>query len=416
MCSLKIINLNSIEMSKIDVIVGTQWGDEGKGKITHALSIQYDYVVRFSGGPNAGHTIDVGGNKIILHTAPVGIIHGKDALIAPGTLIDLATLKDEMEKIHLFAPRHGRLYIAGNCRIILPYHKLLDKAREEKAAESGKQIGTTQKGIGPAYADSANRHAITFAELFDDYEQILRQRTFEIQAILARVYDKYDEMPNPVTVIKELRALAEEFRQCLVSDVSESIYRKICLSEEILAEGSQGARLDILHGDYPYCTSSSTLAGNVCPSLGIGPKHIGKVIGVLKAYATRVGEGPFPGEIFGVMAQAIQEKGGERGATTGRLRRVGWLNLQEIEKAIILNGIDELALTKLDVLSGLGDIIVLDTIGKERSFSIPTFTGGQYRSALPEAAREFVEFIERELGVPITIIGTGTEEKDIIFC
>ncbi len=337
------------------VIIGTQWGDEGKGKIVDLLAGYADIVVRFQGGNNAGHTMVVEGEQFISHLVPSGILQGKVCVIGNGLVVDPAVLIEELDYL---ANRGidvgpGKLQISDRAHLIMPHHRAIDHAREESKGD--KKIGTTGRGIGPAYEDKATRRGIRFADLMDaeSFPEKIRSIMEEKNFYLSRYFSAAPL--DPEEVIETYRAFAKRLAPH-VANVSITIWNAIRQGRQTLFEGAQGTHLDIDHGTYPYVTSSNTVAGNACAGAGIGPKEITGVIGVVKAYTTRVGAGPFPCELFDEIGERIQEKGVEFGATTGRRRRCGWLDTVLLRNAVRLNGLTGLALTKLDVLGGLEEI------------------------------------------------------------
>ena len=339
------------------VIVGTQWGDEGKGKIVDLLTRSADYVVRFQGGNNAGHTLVVDGKQYIFHIIPSGILYeDKICMIGNGVIIDPAVLLSEIsslaEKDLAVTPQ--RLMISENAHLIMEYHKQLDLAQESALSE-GKKIGTTGRGIGPCYVDKVGRVGIKTGDLLD--ERLLRDK---LKAVLEEknflLTRRFGAEP---LVFDDIMAQMMDYGEQLtpyLSNVSVELDKARRAGKHILFEGAQGTQLDIDHGTYPFVTSSNTVAGNACNGTGFGPTHIDSVIGILKAYTTRVGEGPFPTELHDATGDSLQKKGGEFGATTGRKRRCGWLDGVVASDAVRLNGLTGLAITKLDVLSGQSTI------------------------------------------------------------
>ena len=335
------------------VIVGTQWGDEGKGKVVDLLTNYADYVVRFQGGNNAGHTLVVEGKKYVFHLIPSGILYeNKKCMIGNGVVIDPAILLDEMEELTEagLPVSPERLTISQNAHLIMPYHRLLDGA-SESAKKDGTKIGTTGRGIGPCYGDKILRSGIKAGDILDEglFREKLRENVDEKNFLLTKKYGA-----EPISfddILREYLNHAEKLAP-YIGNVSVELDRARKAGKHILFEGAQGTQLDIDHGTYPFVTSSNTVSGNACTGSGFGPSHIDEVIGILKAYTTRVGEGPFPSELFDETGEALQKKGGEFGATTGRKRRCGWLDAVVANEAVRLNGITGLAITKLDVLSG----------------------------------------------------------------
>jgi adenylosuccinate synthase len=334
------------------VIVGTQWGDEGKGKIVDLLSEFADIVVRFQGGNNAGHTIVVNGEQFISHLVPSGILQKKICLIGNGMVVDPAVLVEELDNLESkgIDVSSDNLKISEKAHIIMPYHKQIDLAREKKKGD--KKIGTTGRGIGPCYEDKACRRGIRFVELIDfegfteKIRTVLEEKNFYLKHYLS------SETVDPESIIDQYKGYAKRLAPHVVN-ISVVMNQAIKANKQILFEGAQGTHLDIDHGTYPYVTSSNTISGNACCGAGIGPKEITGVVGIVKAYTTRVGEGPFPTELFDEIGDAIQVKGAEFGATTGRKRRCGWLDSVLLRNSARLNGLTGLAITKLDVLGGL---------------------------------------------------------------
>jgi adenylosuccinate synthase len=334
------------------VIVGTQWGDEGKGKLVDLLAEFADIVVRFQGGNNAGHTMVVNGEQFITHLVPSGVLQKKTCLIGNGMVVDPAVLVKELDNLGSRGIDVGPdiLKISEKAHIIMPYHKQIDLAREKMKGD--KKIGTTGRGIGPCYEDKATRRGIRFVELIDpdvfrkQVNTILEEKNFYLKHYLSA------ETLDPESIIDQYEDYAERLAPHVVN-ISIVMNQAINAGKQILFEGAQGTHLDIDHGTYPYVTSSNTVSGNACCGAGIGPKEITGVIGIVKAYTTRVGKGPFPAELFDEIGDALQKKGVEFGATTGRKRRCGWLDTVLIRNSSRLNGLTGLVITKLDVLGGL---------------------------------------------------------------
>ena len=335
------------------VVVGTQWGDEGKGKIVDLLTRYADYIVRFQGGNNAGHTLVVEGKQFIFHLIPSGILYeNKKCMIGNGVVIDPEVLLAEMQELEEngLPVSPARLKISENAHLIMPYHKALD-LNQEAALKSSKKIGTTGRGIGPCYGDKILRKGIKIGDLLDEnlFRDKLKDNIDEKNFLLTKRLNSEPVSFN--AIYKQFQVLAEKLAPYL-GNVSVELDQARKSGKHILFEGAQGTQLDIDHGTYPFVTSSNTVAGNACTGSGFGPVHIDAVIGILKAYTTRVGSGPFPTELFDNTGEQLQRKGGEFGATTGRKRRCGWLDSVVANEAIRLNGITGLAVTKLDVLSG----------------------------------------------------------------
>lgn len=418
------------------VIVGAQWGDEGKGKIVDKLSGQADAVVRFQGGDNAGHTVYHGGRKHVFHILPSGLLHRHVLnLIGGGVVVNLAKLAGELAEIGLKRPQwRARLRISGEASLILPCHIAMDEVNERRRG-AGK-IGTTLRGIGPAYADRAARVGVRFEDIFDG--AILRARLrncFDAKRpFLPRA--KAAEVCNLAKTASELRKAARLFAP-LLDDVGLILAKCSAAKKRILFEGAQGTMLDIGAGTYPFVTSSNTIAGGACVGAGVGPHCLDKILGVAKAYLTRVGEGPFPTELHDATGRKLREAGGEYGATTGRPRRCGWLDLVQLRRAVRLNSLDGLIITKLDVLDGFDEIglcVGYRLRGRrlaewpERNAAVaelePEYiflpgwkrpTGGvKSFAALPAAARRYLKVIERETGAPVAMISAGKEREALI--
>jgi adenylosuccinate synthase len=413
------------------VIVGAQWGDEGKGKIVDLLAQQSDLVCRYQGGPNAGHTIVVAGETYKIRQIPSGIIAGKRSAIGAGCVVDPAVLVGELDDLEARGHRtEGLLFVSGNAHLVMPWHVALDGARERRLGRL--QIGTTRRGIGPAYADKATRIGIRVQDLLDP--KILRKKlelaVEEKNVWLERVYEL--EPQDVERVVAEQLRFAERLAP-YVSDTSLLVDRALRAGERVLFEGAQGTLLDLDHGTYPFVTSSSPIAAGAAVSFGIGPNRIDEVVGVAKAYVTRVGEGPFPSEIDGPANERVREVGQEFGTVTGRERRCGWLDLVALRFAVRVNGITSLALTKLDVLSGFAEVPVcvrynLPDGAETEEFPshqsdfhhcrpvFETLAGWQEEigESLPAAAQSYVSFVERALDVPVTLVGTGAAREHVL--
>jgi adenylosuccinate synthase len=419
------------------VIVGTQWGDEGKGKIVDLLSEFSDFVVRFQGGNNAGHTIVVDGEQFISHLVPSGILQKNICLIGNGVVVDPEVLVKELDNLNKKGIDVGSdtLKISEKAHIIMPYHKQIDLAREKKKGD--KKIGTTGRGIGPCYEDKACRRGIRFVDLIDfegfteKIKTILEEKNFYLKNYLS------SEPIDPESIIGPYKGYAERLAPHVVN-ISIVMSQAIKVNKQILFEGAQGTHLDIDHGTYPYVTSSNTISGNACCGAGIGPKEITGVVGIVKAYTTRVGEGPFPTELFDEIGDAIQVKGAEFGATTGRKRRCGWLDSVLLRNSARLNGLTGLAITKLDVLGELeslnicnayeynGEIIhdfpasikilgackpVLETLpGWSEDIS-----GVRKIDDLPQNAKNYLKRIEELTETPINIVSVGPGRDETII-
>jgi adenylosuccinate synthase len=419
------------------VVVGAQWGDEGKGKITDLLAEQADAVVRFQGGNNAGHTIVRNGKTWKLHLMPSGILHrGKLCVIGNGVVIDPKVLTDELDELRRRRVDTTSLRISANAHLIMPYHLMLDHAGEAKLGKL--QIGTTRRGIGPCYADKAARLGIRVQDLLD--EKILKQKiiaALEPKRLSLRPFAKDPRL--------DLQAMTEEYLtyghrlERYIADTSRLVLERLDADELVVFEGAQGALLDIDHGTYPFVTSSNPVAGAACIGAGIGPKDIDEVWGVTKAYGTRVGAGPFPTELDGALADEIRERGGEYGTTTGRPRRVGWLDLVALRYAARINSLTAMAVTKLDVLSGLETLRVCTRYRGAEGAEFDHFpyhqtvlhhATGEYEELpgwsedlrdcraeedLPVAARDYLQFVADFVRVPIALIGVGPGRDEVIW-
>lgn len=421
------------------IVVGSQWGDEGKGKVVDVFSAQSDFVVRYQGGANAGHTLVVNGQKRVLHLIPSGILHPKCVcIIGAGVVLDIETLVQEIEALKLngLIEKSEQLLISDSATVLLPYHRMLDQARE--VSLGNEKIGTTGKGIGPAYEDRASRRAVTLRDLFDKntlrgkLEHSLKEKNFLLEKFYKRPPVDVDDL------MKVIARAAETLAPYRCSDTSLIIYKALRAGKKVLFEGAQGSLLDIYHGTYPFVTSSSTIAGSAFVGTGVGPAGINKVLGITKAYATRVGSGPFPSELTDEVGEKIQKDGHEFGATTGRKRRCGWLDLVALKYAIRINGITHLALMKLDVLSGHKEINVAHSYeldGKTitdyptstdelsrvkpiwRTFSGWTEDISQARSVrdLPRSAQDYISFLTQELALPIDVVSVGPDREQTLW-
>ncbi len=421
----------------VTIVVGAQWGDEGKGKIVDILSAKADIVARYQGGPNAGHTVVVGEEEIVLHQIPSGILHPHTrCVIGNGVVIDPVVL---MEEIAFLGGKNisvtGRLFISHRAHLIMPYHKSLDLMREQ--AQGALKIGTTGRGIGPAYVDKYDRCGIRIVDLLD--RQTLREKLLSNieykNKLLQRIYDS-DKLDTEKIIQDYI-----EFDKRIdpyVKDVSILINRAIDLGEEILIEGAQGTMLDVDFGTYPFVTSSNPIAGGACTGLGIGPTRIDKVLGVVKAYTTRVGMGPFPTEFDKEFGDKIRQIGGEYGATTGRPRRCGWFDAVIVRLAARVNGLTSLAITKLDVLDSLPEIKIctaykygekilehypaelwiqekLEPIYETHPGWMTSTKKAKTLEDLPKNARNYIQRLREVTGVPISIISVGSERSQTIF-
>src|SRR5215207_6922639 len=417
------------------VIVGAQWGDEGKGKIVDLLAQRSELVCRYQGGPNAGHTIVVGDDTYKIRQIPSGVISGKTSVIGAGCVVDPAVLIAELDELESRGIATSAVYCSGNAHLIMPWHVAIDRASERRLGKL--QIGTTRRGIGPAYADKAARIGIRVQDLLD--AKILRQKIevalAEKNVWLERVYevDGFD--------LDEVAARYEGYARRLrpiVGDTSLLVDQALRDGRNVLFEGAQATLLDLDHGTYPFVTSSNPIAATAATGIGIGPNRLDSILGVLKAYVTRVGEGPFPSEIEGPEQAEMRRLGGEFGTVTGRERRCGWLDLVGLRYAARLNGFTSLAMTKLDVLSAFPELPVCVRYRLRDGTETDEFPAHQsdfhhcepvYETLpgwqeplnglgdvaqLPERARGYVRFVERELGVEVSLIGTGADREHVL--
>ena len=420
----------------VNLLLGLQWGDEGKGKIVDVLTQSYDIIARFQGGPNAGHTLEFEGNKHVLHTIPSGIFHPKAInLIGNGVVIDPVIFKKELENLAPYKINFSsKLLISKKAHLILPTHRLLDAASE--ASKGKAKIGSTLKGIGPTYMDKTGRNGLRVGDIFTKSWKT-RYKTL-VQKHL-RMLDYYDS-----ALEFDIRELENTFfealsllKKCKVVDSENYLFKAQEAGKRILAEGAQGSLLDVDFGTYPYVTSSTTTAAGACTGLGIAPNKIKEVFGIFKAYTTRVGGGPFPTELFNEIGKQIAEVGQEFGATTGRARRVGWIDLVALKYAIRVNGVTQLMMMKGDVLSGIktikvcthykiqeevldyfpfdiqSDIVIpqyIDILGWEEDL-----TKIEELGKLPKKFIDYIDFLEKELEIPIKIVSVGPDRKQTIF-
>ncbi len=408
-------------MNQSVVIVGAQWGDEGKGKIVDLLAADANAVIRFQGGHNAGHTLVVDGEKTVLHLIPSGILNsGVECLIGNGVVLSLEALFEEIDfLLGKGLPVLEQLKVSAACPLLLPSHVALDQAREK--ARGGSAIGTTLRGIGPAYEDKAARRGLRVADLYQSEsrdEKLLE--LVEYHNFILQNY--YKTEPLDATQMAEgLWALADRLESC-VADVSERCAELRATGKNLLFEGAQGTLLDIDHGTYPYVTSSNTVAGGACVGAGIGPRQIDAVLGIVKVYTTRVGSGPFPTELHDETGTQLAQLGAEIGATTGRARRCGWLDVVALRRAMHANGVSSVCLTKLDVLDSFPAIRMCtgyDEVGQAAEYE--DYPGWQSATTkartfddLPAQARDYIAAVERHLDVPVDLISTGSGRDDII--
>ena len=418
----------------IDVILGLQWGDEGKGKIVDYLAASYDMVARFQGGPNAGHTLKFDGKKFVLHTVPSGIFRpGLLNLVGNGVVIDPITLAAEIRELEKAGVDYkDRLLLAKKAHLILPTHRYLDAASEN--AKGKAKIGSTLKGIGPTYMDKTGRNGLRVGDIsrtsFKERYQALKEKHLSLLEIYPPTTFALEEEEQ-----KWMESL-EALRQLKHVDGEYYINQALRDGKRILAEGAQGSMLDIDFGTYPFVTSSNTITAGVCIGLGVSPDKIGEVIGISKAYCTRVGSGPFPTEQDNAVGERLRKEGGEFGATTGRPRRCGWIDLPQLQYTIMLNGVTQLAITKIDVLNAFEQIEVGTAyeINGRKTQELPydicdqpiqvvyqpypgwrqSLEGITAYEELPQAARDYLLAMEKELGVPISMVSTGPERNKLI--
>lgn len=422
---------------KIIALIGAQWGDEGKGRVVDSLGAKIDLFARYQGGANAGHTVYVDGEKYVFRLLPSGMLYpGKTCVIGNGVVLDPEQLLKELGDLHSKEKDRACLRISSAAHVVMPYHKLFDQLQE--AARDGEhKIGTTGRGIGPCYVDKYMRIGIRVEDLLD--EDVLREKLTvaiaEKNRLLTGVYGKEPLAFDPIyhQALQWGKSLAP-----YVADVSLEVWKALESGQTVLSEGAQGTLLDVDHGTYPMVTSSNPVSSGCCVGLGVGMKYVDRVIGVSKAYLTRVGSGPFPTEDFGPEGEDIRRRGGEFGAVTGRPRRCGWLDLVALRYAVRVNGLTCLALTKLDILTGLKEIKICNAykLGDETITDFPTsiaklskvkplytvmpgwnedVSGVRTFEELPENARKYVENIEEVTGVPVVLIGVGCQREQLVL-
>ena len=417
----------------VDVILGMQWGDEGKGKIVDYFAPRYDIIARFQGGPNAGHTLYVEGKKMVLHQIPSGIFHQNTInIIGNGVVLDPVTLKRECDAVAAFGiDVKKNLFISERTNIIVPTHRALDKASEMQKGES--KIGSTLKGIGPAYMDKTGRNALRVGDLL--------HKNFTTQYIKLRL--KHQKLLDNFHFVEDITAWEEEFFEALeflrslnVVNGEYFINEQISAGKKVLAEGAQGSMLDIDFGTFPFVTSSNTISAGVCTGLGVSPRQIGEVMGVTKAYCTRVGGGPFPTELENETGELLRKTGSEFGATTGRPRRCGWMDLVALRYASMLNGVTQMIMTKADVLDGFEELKMCTdySINGETTRQVPyqmdgitiepvleSFAGWntdttsiKNSEGLPENMKSYIQFINAYVGAPVTVVSNGPGRDQIV--
>lgn len=421
-------------MSKVDVLLGLQWGDEGKGKIVDVMAPQYDVVARFQGGPNAGHTLEFDGIKHVLHQIPSGIFRETTKnVIGNGVVLDPVVFRAEIQKLQKFNLKvKQNLFISKKATIILPSHKLLDQAYEQ--AKGDNKIGSTLKGIGPAYQDKIGRHGLRvgdivgagfqsrFKELTDAHLRILRDHGADFNW-----KELEEQFLEAVAFLREFKLIESEY----------FLNQELTRGSSILAEGAQGSLLDIDFGSYPFVTSSNTVTAGACTGLGIAPRHIGEVFGIFKAYSTRVGSGPFPTELLDDEGELMRRQGNEFGSTTGRPRRCGWIDLPALKYSIMINGVTQLLMMKADVLNvfprikvctqyqlkdgSRTDLLPFELVTEKITPIYDELPGwncdlaGISDDAMPPALRSYIDYLEKNLSVPITLISTGPDRTQTVY-
>ncbi|HSN60984.1 MAG TPA: adenylosuccinate synthase [Ferruginibacter sp.] len=417
----------------VDVILGLQWGDEGKGKIVDFFAKNYDVIARFQGGPNAGHTLYVGDKKIVLHQIPSGIFHeDKTNLIGSGVVLDAVTLQKECASVAAFGVDYKKnLFISERTHLILPTHRALDKASE--LSKGVEKIGSTLKGIGPTYMDKTGRNGLRVGDLLD--------KSFTTQYIKLRM--KHQRLLDNFNFQEDISQWEEEFfdaldflRQLKIVNGEYFINEKISSGKRVLAEGAQGSMLDVDFGTFPFVTSSSTITAGVCSGLGIAPQKIKEVIGITKAYCTRVGSGPFPTELLDETGDFLRNAGNEFGSTTGRPRRCGWIDLIALQFACMINGVTQLVMTKADILDGLDELKVCNSYmvnGEEKNYipfqmnrikidpAFKIFEGWKTDisaissyDAMPDAMKTYIDYLDNFLKVPVKYISNGPGREQIV--
>lgn len=417
----------------VDVILGMQWGDEGKGKIVDYFAKNYDVIARFQGGPNAGHTLYVDGKKVVLHQIPSGIFHEEKVnLIGNGVVLDATTLKRECETVAAFGVDYKKnLFISERTHLILPTHRALDKASE--LSKGHEKIGSTLKGIGPAYMDKTGRNGLRVGNLLDksfttDYIKLRMKHQ--------RLLDNFNFQEDIHTWEEEFFEAVEFLREFKIVNGEYFINKKINEGQRVLAEGAQGSMLDVDFGTFPFVTSSNTISAGVCTGLGIAPQKIGEVFGISKAYCTRVGSGPFPTELLDETGEQLRKTGNEFGSTTGRPRRCGWIDLVALQFACMINGVTQIIMTKADILDELDELKVCNSYkmnGREIDY-VPfqmnkvhiepvykTFAGWKQNisaikeyDALPPAMKTYIEYLNKFLGVPVKYISNGPGRDQLV--
>lgn len=420
-------------MSKVDVLLGLQWGDEGKGKIVDVLAPKYDVVARFQGGPNAGHTLEFDGIKHVLHQIPSGIFREKTKnIIGNGVVLDPVIFKAEIEKLGKFnLDIRKNLFISKKATLILPTHRLLDAAYEK--AKGDNKIGSTLKGIGPTYQDKIGRQGLRVGDILSGN---FKDRLKKLTDIHFKILKDHDVQFNWNELESQFLEAIDFLKTFTLIESEYFINKELQSGSTVLAEGAQGALLDIDFGSYPFVTSSNTVTAGACTGLGVAPRHIGEVYGIFKAYSTRVGSGPFPTELLDDQGELMRKEGNEFGSTTGRARRCGWIDLPSLKYSIMINGVTQLLMMKADVLSifptikvctryKLSDGTITDMLPYEivNEKIIPVYTElkgwncevkGISKESLPAELNEYIKFLENELHVPITLVSTGPDRTQTI--
>jgi adenylosuccinate synthase len=418
---------------KVDVLLGLQWGDEGKGKIVDVITPQYDIIARFQGGPNAGHSLEFDGKKVVLNTIPSGIFHqGVQNVIGNGVVIDPVILKREIDNLlRMEVPIHDRLVISRKAHLIMPTHPILDAAYEKAKGDS--KIGSTLKGIGPTYTDKIGRSGLRVGDLaqknFLDTYNSIKKRHLETLAVYGYVDPEFEAKEAAwFEAVAFLKGFPFVDSETLINDALKS-------GKKVLAEGAQGTMLDIDFGSYPFVTSSNTVTAGACTGLGIAPNRIGEVYGIFKAYCTRVGGGPFPTELDNEIGEKLRQEGREFGATTGRPRRCGWIDIPALKYAILLNGVTQLIMTKSDVLSSFDEIYACThyQIDGQKTDQLPFDLNGvqpiyeaipgwktdltqlKDMAQLPAALMDYIQWLEKALEVPIKIVSVGPDRNQTLY-
>lgn len=419
---------------QVDVLLGLQWGDEGKGKVVDVLTPRYDVITRFQGGPNAGHTLEFNNIKHVLHTIPSGIFRGdKINVIGNGVVIDPSIFKKEIESLKIIGfDLTKNLFISKKAHLILPTHRLLDAASE--SAKGASKIGSTLKGIGPTYRDKIGRDGLRIGDILKDFDTKYRNRVDQHIEMLTKFYN-FDYLQALKDYEKEWFEGIEVIKQFQLIDSEHFINEQLLAGKSIIAEGAQGTMLDIDFGSYPFVTSSNTIAAGACTGLGIAPNKIGKVYGIFKAYCTRVGSGPFPTELLDEAGETLRRIGNEFGSTTGRPRRCGWLDLVALRYAIMINGVTDLIMMKADVMDQFDKIKICTSYSVDGELTedfpneideqvVPVYeeldgwktdlTGVDSVSKFPKALSSYIKFIEDYLKVPVTIVSVGPNRSQTI--